>query len=75
MENHIVPTQKNWHRIDAAPRGIGPLLLRNGPDRSILAYVGYQADNGRWFSGEQEVHPTHYCLIPLFDADDDGAAA
>jgi hypothetical protein len=65
----------NWSRINSAPKGIGPLLLRAGPGNLDPAYVGYQADDGRWFCGETEVHPTHYCEIPPFDADDDGAAA
>jgi hypothetical protein len=65
---------RNWHRIDAAPKGIGPLLLRAGSGSLDPAYVGYQdPDNGRWFAAADnsaEVHPTHYCEIPLFDADD-----
>jgi hypothetical protein len=64
----------NWRPIGEAERGIGPLLLRAGSGPSDPAYVGYQADDGRWFCGDTEVRPTHYCLIPQFDADDDGAA-
>ena len=65
--------ERNWHRIDKAPRGLGPMLLHAGPSYLDPSYVGYQGpDNGRWFSGagNVEVHPTHYCMIPLFDADD-----
>jgi hypothetical protein len=65
----------NWHRIDQAPKGIGPLLLRAGPGPLDPAFVGHQADDGRWLCADQEVRPTHYCEIPLFDADDNGAAA
>jgi hypothetical protein len=65
----------NWRQISEAPRGIGPLLLRAGSGPNDPAYVGYQADDGRWFSGDAEVHPTHFCEIPQFDADDEGAAA
>jgi hypothetical protein len=66
----------NWHSIEKAPKGIGPLLLRAGSGSLDPAYVGYQADDGRWFIDPQnEVHPSHFCLIPQFDADDDGAAA
>jgi hypothetical protein len=61
----------NWRKISEAPRGAGPLLLRAGPGLTDPAYVGYQdPDNGRWFTDPQrEVHPSHYCLIPGFDAD------
>ena len=66
----------NWRKISETSRGTGTLLLRAGPGPLDPSYVGYQdPDNGRWFAGDAEVHPTHYCLIPLFDADDDGAAA
>jgi hypothetical protein len=72
----IRSTQKNWHRIDEAPKGAGPLLCRAGSGPSDPAYVGYQnPSTGRWFSGDAEVHPTHYCEIPLFDADDEGATS
>jgi hypothetical protein len=58
----------NWHRIDKAPKGSGPLLPRAGPGPTDPAYVGYQdPDNGRWFAAagdNTEVHPTHFCLIP-----------
>ena len=67
--------ERNWHRISEATKGIGTLLLRDAAGPSDPAYVGYQADDGRWLSGENEVHPTHYCEIPLFDADDDEAAS
>jgi hypothetical protein len=33
--------------------------------------VRYQADGGRWLTGDAEVSPTHYCEIPPFDEDDD----
>ena len=64
---------QNWHRIAEAPKGIGPLLLRAGSGLTDPAYVGYQADDGRWLAAADniaEVHPTHFCLIPGFDADD-----
>jgi hypothetical protein len=67
---------QNWHRIDKAPKGIGPLLLRAGSGPLDGVFIGYQADDGRWFADPQhEVHPTHYCQMPQFDAADDGAAA
>jgi hypothetical protein len=73
MESYVA--EPNWHRINQPLKGMGPLLLRAGPGLTDLAYVGYQdPDNGRWFAGEQEVHPTHFCLIPQFDADDGTAA-
>jgi hypothetical protein len=59
----------NWHRIDNAPKGIGPLLLRAGSGPLDPAYVGYEAD-GRWLSGDVEVYPSHWCLIPEFDCDE-----
>jgi hypothetical protein len=68
----------NWKRIDKAPKGIGPLLLRAGPGPLDASFVGYEADDGRWFAAADnrtEVDPTHFALIPLFDADDDGAVA
>lgn len=64
----------NWHHIEQAPRGVGPQLLRAGTSLNDPVFVGYQADDGRWFFGAEEVHPTHYCLIPAFDADDGVAA-
>jgi hypothetical protein len=69
------PTQ-NWKRIDTAPKGIGDVLLRDGSGPFDPAYVGRQYDDGCWRLGNEQAqsHPTHYCLIPLFDADD-GAAA
>jgi hypothetical protein len=69
----------NWKKIEDAPRGIGPLLLRAGAGLADPAYVGFQdPDSGRWFAAADitaDVHPTHFCLIPQFDADDDGSAA
>jgi hypothetical protein len=65
----------NWRKISEAPRGIGPLLLRAGAGPLDPAYVGYQANDGRWFSGDAEVRPAFYCQIPQFDADDNGAAS
>lgn len=60
----------NWQPIAAAENGIGPLLLRDGAGPFDPAYVGYQdPDNGRWFFGDAETHPTHYCAIPLFDGE------
>jgi hypothetical protein len=61
---------QNWHRINLAPAGAGALLLRAGSGSLDGVFVGYQADDGRWFSGEELVHPTHYCEIPAFDCDD-----
>jgi hypothetical protein len=61
----------NWRKISEAPRGTGPLLLRAGAGLTEPAYVGYQdPDNGRWLSGDVEVHPTHWCPIPEFDCDE-----
>jgi hypothetical protein len=62
-----IVAERNWHRIDEAPKGIGPLLLRDATGPNDPAYVGSQADDGRWFFGDQETHPTHFCTIPLFD--------
>jgi hypothetical protein len=65
----------NWRKISEAPAGIGPVLLRAGSGPSDPSFVGYQADNGRWFAAADisaEVHPTHFCLIPGFDAADEG---
>jgi hypothetical protein len=69
-----VAAQKNWHRIEGAAKGIGPLLLRAGGGPLDPAFVGYESDDGRWFCADAEVHPTHYSEIPPFDADD-GAAS
>ena len=63
-----IVAERNRNRIDRAPKGIGPLLLRAGPSNFDPAFVGYQADDGRWFSGDAEVRPTYYCETPLFDA-------
>jgi hypothetical protein len=65
--------ERNWHRIDNAPKGVGPLLLRAGSGPSDPAYVAYEADDGRWLSGDVEVHPSHWCLIPEFDFDEAGS--
>jgi hypothetical protein len=61
--------ERNWRRIETAPKGIGPLLLRADPSSLDPAFVGYQADDGRWFAGAAEVSPAYYCEIPQFDAD------
>jgi hypothetical protein len=63
-------SERNWKPISSATKGVGDLLLRAGTGSIDPAYVGRQADDGRWFCGEVEVHPTHFCEIPLFDADD-----
>jgi hypothetical protein len=60
----------NWHSIEKAPKGTGPLLLRTGAGSLDPVFVGYQADDGRWLAGDTEVRPTHYCEIPAFDADE-----
>jgi hypothetical protein len=73
-----IAAERNWHRIDKAPEGIGPLFLCAGPDLSDPTYVGDQADDGRWLAAgdnSTEVHPTHYCEIPLFDATNDEATS
>lgn len=46
-------------RRDPPSPGIGPLLLRAGSGPNDSAYVGFQ-----------EVHPTHWCFIPSFDAEE-----
>jgi hypothetical protein len=71
----IVADDRNWHPVNEAPKGCGPLLLRAGPGPFDPAYVGHQADDGRWLTGDVEVSPTHYCEIPLFDASDDEASS
>jgi hypothetical protein len=66
----------NWRPIKEAERGIGPLLLRAGSGNLDPVFVGYQADDGRWFGAADnsaEVHPTHFCQIPEFDCDDEAA--
>jgi hypothetical protein len=63
-------TERSWKPIKAAPKGIGPLLLRVGGGPLDPAFVGYQADDGRWFSGDAEVRPAYYFEIPNFDADE-----
>jgi hypothetical protein len=63
--------ERNWHRIDKAPKGIGPLLSRAGLVSTISPAWEYQADGGRWLAGDAEVSPTHYCEIPPSD-DGDG---
>ena len=67
--------ERNWKPVASVPRGIGPVLLHLASVDQPS--IGYQdPDNGRWFVDPQhEVYPTHYCLIPQFDAADDGAAA
>jgi hypothetical protein len=62
--------ERNWRRIDQAPKGIGPLLLREGAGSLDPVIVGYQADDGRWFAGEIEIHPAYFSTIPQFDADE-----
>jgi hypothetical protein len=62
-----VADSKNWHRIDQAPKGIGPLRLRAGSGPLDPAYVGYEADDGRWIAAADnrtEVHPSHFAEIP-----------
>jgi hypothetical protein len=63
----------SWQRIEAAKRGVGPLLLRDGTGPNDPAYVGYQADDGRWMFGDIETKPCYFCQVPPFDSDD-GAA-
>lgn len=65
---------KNWHRANEMPESIvEDVLLRAGPNLLDPAYVGRRV-NGRFMPDGAEVHPTHYCLISQFDADD-GAAS
>lgn len=64
----------NWRRIELAPKGAGPLLLRAGPGVLDPVIVGYQADDGRWFAGEIEIRPAYFCAIPPFDCDDEAAS-
>jgi hypothetical protein len=66
--------ERNWKPVASVPLGIGPVLLHLASvDQPV---IGYQdPDNLRWLDNEnREVHPAFYCLIPQFDADDDGAA-
>jgi hypothetical protein len=66
-------SESNWQPIKNAPKGAGPLLLREGSGSLDPAFVGYQdPDNGRWFSDNAEVHPNYFARIPLFDCEDDG---
>ncbi|MDA9508094.1 hypothetical protein XI09_26345 [Bradyrhizobium sp. CCBAU 11386] len=65
----------NWHPIEQAPRGAGPLLLRSGSGPLDPVFIGSQADAGQWLAGDVEVHPLFFAEIPQFDADDSGVAA
>ena len=63
----------NWHSIEKAPKGIGPLLLRAGAGPLDPTFIGHQEDNGRWLDSEnREVRPAprFFCLIPPFDCDE-----
>jgi hypothetical protein len=64
-------SQQNWFPISKATPGAGALLLRAGPGPNDPAYVGLQRDDGAWFCGDARVTPTHFAIIPLFDADDE----
>jgi hypothetical protein len=69
MAQKIIGAQNaNWKPIARAHRDAGPLLLREGSD--CAAFVGAQADDGRWYVGRMEVQPTHFCTILPFDCDD-----
>lgn len=57
-----------WKPIDQAKPGIGPLLLRAGAGSLDPVFIGHQDDDGRWFCGDHEAHPTHFAEIPQFDA-------
>jgi hypothetical protein len=61
--------ERNWQRIEKAPEGAGDLLLRSGPGILDAVFIGYQDDDGRWLSGQDEVKPTHFAIIPPFDAE------
>jgi hypothetical protein len=61
-------TNTIWKPIEQAPRGTGPLLLREGCLQP--AFVGARDNNGRWYVGSLEVHPAYFCTIPAFDVDD-----
>jgi hypothetical protein len=63
--------ERNWHRVDKAPKGIGPLLLRAGAGLNDLSYVGISGGRRALARGDVEVGPTHYCEIPPSD-DGDG---
>jgi hypothetical protein len=69
--------EQNWNRIEAAPKGAGPLLLREGSGSQDPAFVGYQGDDGQWRSGDSVCRPRYFCRIPPFDCElpDDGVAA
>ncbi|MGV7215895.1 hypothetical protein [Bradyrhizobium sp. UFLA05-112] len=62
--------QSTWKSISEAKRGLGSLLLRDGAGLSDPVYVGRQADDGRWFFGDQETHPQFYTHVPPFDCED-----
>jgi hypothetical protein len=62
--------ERNWNPISQAPKGAGPLLLRDGSGPLDPVYVGHQDNDGRRMFGVEEVHPTHFCLIPNFDGAD-----
>jgi hypothetical protein len=67
----------NWKHIEKAPRGIGAVLLRSGSGTLDPVYVGFQADDGRWVTADDQttVHPLFFCTIPAFDCDEgDGCA-
>jgi hypothetical protein len=65
-------TEQNWLPIKDAPRGAGPLLLREGSSSLDPAFVGYQGDDGQWRSGDSICNPLYFCMVPLFDCEDDG---
>jgi hypothetical protein len=68
--------ERNWHRTENAQKGIGPVLLRGSGGSLDPAFIGYQADDGRWLDTEnREIHPVYFCAIPQFDATDDGAGS
>jgi hypothetical protein len=65
--------EQNWFSIERAPKGAGPLLLREGSGSLDPAFVGYQDDAGQWRSGDSICNPLYFCMVPLFDCPE-GAA-
>jgi hypothetical protein len=67
--------EPNWNRIEAAPKGAGPLLLREGDGSIDPVFVGFQGDDGQWRSGDCITNPRYFCRIPPFDYEAPGELA
>jgi hypothetical protein len=68
----VAVAEQKWKRIEAAPKGAGPLLLREGGGSLDPVFIGYLDDAGQWRSGDSVCNPLYFCKAPLFDCEDDG---